>query len=147
VTTGSIPVSRKIIRDALAAGLAAGMPSAAAVYGYQKTDFGSLSPVVRIAAAGVLRPQMEARGIRSEFRFSVQLWVLFAGTGQGWTEADAEDQLDQLEYELISWISNNQNTGDWTGIQYSDLTVVDVLDISGTLYLVEEIPLTVRVWG
>jgi len=144
---GSAPISRKVIREALATGLASGVSTAEAVWDYQRSDLGGQSPVIRVLAQSSTRPQLAQRGIRSEFGFVIQVWVLWKSQGGEWTEAEAEDQLDQLEWEIISWMVGNQNTDNWTALQYAQPTAIDTITIGGDIYLVEDIPVRVSVYG
>lgn len=152
MSDGTNPISRKDIRRALGDGLAANMPTAQAIYRYQKSDLKGQSPVVRVFSARSLRPQKTGHGgVRSQFGFVVQLWVLYAGDGiQNWSEEGAEDTLDQLEYELISWMVQNQ--GDqvgtlWTSLKYGGWSVVDNVKVAGNTYLVEDVPVIAEVFG
>lgn len=139
-------VSRKDVRQAIAAGLAANMPTAQVVYRYQKSDFDQQSPVVRVFSAGSVRPTMTARGSRSKFHFSVELWVLY-DNGGGWSEEKAEDALDTLEKELVAWVSNNQVTSLWTSLNFGQQSVLGNVIVGGVPYLVEEIMLIAEVYG
>lgn len=137
-----LPISRRAVRESIAAGLAAGLPSAQAVYGYQETDLQGQSPTVRVYTAGAQRPQLPATGIRSRFRYTVELWVLFED------EAAAENTLDQLEYELITWLGANQIGDLWQALMYEGESVVDNVRVSaGSVWLVEEIHLVAEVYG
>lgn len=137
------PISRKAVRDAIAAGLAAGMPSAQAVYGHQQTNLAGQSPAVRVYTAGGERPQLPATGIRSRFRYNVEIWVLFTND-----EAGAEDLLDQLEYELITWLGANQIGELWQALMYDGESVVDNVRVTaGDVWLVEEVHLVAEVYG
>lgn len=141
-------INRQTVRDAIAAGLQAAMPTAQAVYGHQRTNIGNQSPVVRIYTFGGMRPQIPATGVRSRFFYTVELWVLFTTiAGQNY-EADAEDTLDQLEYELISWVGANQNDNLWQALMFEGQSVVDNIKIAaGDVWLVEEIRLVAEVYG
>lgn len=150
MSDGGSPVNRKTIRQAIAAGLAANMPSAQAVYGYQRSKFDGRASVVRVFSASADRPMFAEQGIRSEFGFIVQLWVLYASpTTQVWSESEAEDKLDDLEYELISWIVDNQVPADmlWTALRYARGSVVDTHKVGGESYLVEDVFVVAEVYG
>lgn len=146
MSLGDGPISRRVVREAIALGLAAGMPTAQAVYNHQKTAFDGQSPVVRILSVGSERPSMTERGIRSKLMFLVQVWVLFTPSG-AWSEADAENALDQLELELISWIVANQQTELWTGLRYERRSLVETVKVAGDVYLVEDVMIQADVYG
>lgn len=140
------PISRKVVRDAITAGLAANVPSAQAVYGYAKADFSGQSPVVRVMSTNVLRPQLAQQGIRSMMRFTVDVWVLM-GDEAGWTESNAEDTLDAIEHEIVTWVTGNQNNGLWTSLLYDRETDIQPVVVAGEPWLVEEITLRAEVYG
>ena len=148
---GDVPISRKDVRRALGDGLAANMTTAQVIYRYQKSNFAGQSPVVRVFSARSLRPQKTSHGgVRSQFGFTVQLWVLYAGDKMQVSEESAEDTLDQLELELITWLVANQ--GDqagtlWTSLKYGGWSVVDNVKVVGNTYLVEDVLVIAEVFG
>ncbi len=144
--TGSTPISRKDVRQALASGLTTALTGAQAVYRYQKSDFDQQSPVVRILSSGSERPAMTAQGIRSKFSFTVELWVLYAN-GATWTEENAEDAMDTLEQQVISYVAANQVTSTWTTLRYGRPSTLGNVTVGGAPYLVEEIVLVAEVYG
>lgn len=140
------PINRKTVREAIGAGLAASLTSAQAVYSHAKADFGGQSPVVRISSESSERPGLTRQGIRSIFRYTVEVWVLLTDR-DGWTEQDAEDTLDTLEKEIISWMVNNHNTDMWTSLTYDgQSTVIAAID-GGDTWLIERIPIRAEVYG
>lgn len=140
------PISRKVVREAIGAGLAANLPSAQAVYAHAKADFGGQSPVVRISSESSERPGLTRQGIRSIFRYTVEVWVLLTDR-EGWTEQDAEDTLDTLEKEIISWMVGNHNTETWTSLTYDgQSTIIAAID-GGDTWLIERIPIRAEVYG
>lgn len=142
----STPVNRKLIREAIGAGLAANLPSAQAVYNHSKADFGGLSPVVRISSESSERPGLTRQGIRSIFRYTIEVWVLLTDR-DGWTEQDAEDTLDTLETEIITWITQNHNTELWSALVYDgQSTIIAAID-GGDTWLIERIPIRAEVYG
>lgn len=141
-----LPVSRKLIRETIAAGLAVNLPSAQAVYNHSKADFGGLSPVVRISSESSERPGLTRQGIRSIFRFTIEVWVLLTDR-DGWTEKDAEDTLDTLETEIITWITQNHNTALWSTLVYDGQTTIIVAIDGGDTWLIERIPIRAEVYG
>ncbi len=143
---GDVPISRKDVRQALASGLTTALTAAQAVYRYQKSDFSQQSPVVRVYSSGSERPAMTARGIRSKFFFTVELWVLYAN-GTTWDEEDAEDAMDTLEQQVMGYVANNQVTTTWTTLRYGRPSTLGNVTVGGAPYLVEEIVLVAEVYG
>ncbi len=78
------------------------------------------------------------------------IWVdiMVALTGTSWTEADAEDRLDDIEQAVAGVIeSNREESGYWTFIGYMEMSTVSNVAISGTPYIRETIPITAEVFG
>lgn len=144
-------ISRETMRDQLATlietAVVNGDPQLAqAVYNYQKTDLSGLSPVVLVYGGGIERPTATFQGSKT----SVWLWVdiLVALTGTSWTEADAEDRLDDIEQAIAGVIeSNREESGYWNFISYMEMSTVSNAAVSGTPYIRETIPITVEALG
>ena len=147
MSNGAEPISRRVVREALAGGLRAACAGAQAVYAYGASDFRSQWPVVRVMSRGSNRPAVTAAGVRSQFVFLVDVWVLYKDAEAGWTEEDAENTLDALEREIISWIAANQGGETWTSIYYRGASTVDVALIAGEPWLTEAIQVTAEVYG
>lgn len=140
------PISRKVVREAIGAGLAAGVTSAQAVYSYAKADFSGQSPVVRVMGSSIERPQLSQQGIRSMMWFTVDVWVLLTDEA-GWSEQDAEDTIDAIEHEIVTWVTANQNNGTWTSLLYDRPTDIQPVVVAGEAWLIEEITLRAEVYG
>ena len=138
---------RKEIRDYLAAGLNSAITSAQRVDGYQRTDIGSDSPVVRVMSSGSDRPAIVTKGDRSKFRFLIQSWTLFTEVEGQWTEADAESAMDEIERQVATWISANQNIPDyWLSLTYDGFSSVTTAKEAGEVWLVETMPVIAEVY-
>lgn len=144
-----MPINRKAVRVELAAGLAAGLTTAKTVAAYQRTQWAiSDTPLVRVMSGGSLRPQLTEQGMRSTFRYAVDVWVLLALQDNSWTAEDAEDTIDQIEYEIVSWLTANQLGHTWTGVQYEGMSYIEPVNIErGEIYLVERVGVAVEVYG
>lgn len=140
------PISRRVVREAIGAGLAANVPSAQAVYSYAKADFAGQSPVVRVMGASIERPQLTQQGIRSMMWFTVDVWVLLSDEA-GWSEKNAEDTIDAIEHEIATWVTGNQNNGTWTSLLYDRQTDIQPVVVAGETWLIEEITLRAEVYG
>lgn len=138
-------VNRKDIRATLAAALTTALTTAQAVYGYQRGGFEGRTPVVRVMSAGSERPRYTAQGNRGTLHFLVQLWVLYTDPDAGWTEANAEDALDQLEYELAAYVETYRATDDWIAIDLEGRSRVEIVRYQGLPYVVEDVPIAVKV--
>lgn len=141
----SVAMSRKMVRDALVTAVTPALTVAQVVAGYQKANVQGQWPAVLIFTSGSLRPQVTEQGIRSEFHYIAQLWVLYYKEGY-WTEAEAEDTLDALEQQLAEWLANNQVGELWTSLAFNGRSRVSIVPNSGEPYLVEEIPIMAEVY-
>lgn len=137
-------MSREIVRDAIVEQMRPALTVAQSVEGH-KANIQGQWPAVRVLTGGSLRPQVTERGIRSEFYYLVQLWVLFHKEGL-WTEAEAEDTLDALEQQLAEWMANNQVGEIWTGLMFEGRSHVGTTNEGGETFLVEEIPIKAEVY-
>ena len=144
--------SRETVRDALTTllntALVSGSPQLAqAVYGYQKADFGSISPVVLVYGDGAERPVATFAGGKTSFYLVVGVFVAITATGS-YTEADAEDILDDIEVKIAETLENNRsNTDDWVYIDYADRSYIQDVAIGGVPYTNENILVRVDVFS
>jgi len=121
-----------------------GLP-AQAVYPYQVGDFAGQSPVV-VVASGPADHQTNGFGcVRASFQLLVFVFVAYAAAG-GWTEADAEDALDDIEAIIAGVIEANGRSEAWDKIAYSGPTQPDPVVIGGVEYRRELIALDVQVF-
>lgn len=136
-----MPADRAAARAALAQILAAEVSAAQAVYAYQPGDFGGQSPVVCVSSGPIRRPPLSFRGGQAALQLVVDVFVLYADEGAGYTEADAEDALDQVEHQVAGVVARYQEAGAWNTLDYAGDTTVDFLTIGGVPYKHERIPL------
>lgn len=138
--------NRSAIRKKLAELLEADLTTVEALYSYQKTQFSEGMPVVRVMSAGSLRPPSIAAGNATRFYFVVQVWVLFSEIDGNWTEENADDTLDAIETEIADWVDQNQQVvGYWKTVQYAQRSTTRIIEEDGEAWLVEDIPLEIRV--
>lgn len=142
----SVVMNRKLVRDAIVAGMTPALTVAQLVVGHQKANLGGQWPAVMVFTAGGQRPQVTDRGIRSEFHYVAQLWVLYYSKDGLWTEAQAEDTLDALERQLTEWLAENQISELWTTLAFNGRSMVSIRTDTGESYLVEEIPIKAEVY-
>lgn len=140
----SVALNREIIRDTLVEDLRAALTVAQKVEGH-KANINGQWPALFLLTAGSLRPQVTEAGIRSEFYYLAQLWVLYHKEGL-WTEAEAEDTLDALEQQLAEWMANHQVGELWTALMFNGRSQVGITVDGGESFLVEEIPIKVEVY-
>lgn len=142
--------NRKTVRKQLASLLDASLTGAGnpaqEVFNHKITDFDEKSPVIVVTSRGIGREKItEVTPVQSEHLFWVYTFVILGVEEDSWTEADAEDLLDDLEYEIAQVIDDNDiEENYWDGIEYDGRSDVDDVLISGTIYKREAIP--VRAW-
>lgn len=141
----STAMNREVVRDTIVAGLQPALTVAQTVVGHQKANLAGQWPATMVFTAGSLRPQVTEQGIRSEFYYVVQLWVLYFKEGL-WTEAQAEDTLDALEQQLVEWMINNQVGELWTSLAFNGRSRISIVPLAGESYLMEEIPVMAEVY-
>lgn len=135
--------SRAEAREALASLLSNSVEAAAEVHAHKAGDLAGKSPVLVVLSAKSGRPKLTNRGSRSEFFLEVHSFVLDALQDGSWTEAQAEDKLDEIEQQVAQAVANNQENGDWNTIDYEGETKIREVIIGGNAYLEEIIPIKV----
>lgn len=141
-----MPVSRAEARKALATELTTALPTAQVVYDHMKGGFAGQSPVVRVMSAGSERRRFTPQGGRGELHFTVQFWVMYASPGNNWSEEDAENAIDQLEYELAEYVDSNRQGNPWKSLEYSTRSGIELVRLEGKPYLIEDVPIVMKVY-
>lgn len=138
-------INRKTVRTRLAALLKAAVPSASQVIDHYTNDFGGISPTVMVVSGGSMRPPLTARGQATRLYLAIQVFVS-AKTSDAWTDDQAEDLLDQIEYEIGQALDSSQvqNDGTWDSISQDSSSLIDKVVVNDP-YLFESIPITIEV--
>jgi hypothetical protein len=141
--------NRKDVRKEVAAYLTANLVGTGkplqAVYPYKKSDFGGASPVGLVISAGSSRPVFTARGRRLIANLEVWIFVLYADPNGASREAEAEDQIDDIEAALEPLLGGVEHEG--MALDYRQATVVTQLPVGGLVYLWEIIPIQASLAG
>lgn len=138
-------VNRETVRDALVTLLASGLTGIAQqVVGNRISDPQGQTPVVAVLSSGSERPRLTFQGTGAVFHLLIQSLVL-AEDATGYTEADAEDKLDLLEASIAQVINDNARTTTWDYIELTGRTDVADVAIGGHAYLLETIPVAIKV--
>ena len=138
---------RETVRDALTVLLSAGVSSAQAVYGYQVGDLGGQSPVVCCYSAGSHRTPLTQQGNQTFIYLNIDSYVLYRDPESAYGEDEAEDVLDAIEQEIASVIESNRRATNWGHLNYDSASTVLKVDLGGTFYLWESIPVVARVYA
>lgn len=139
--------SRKAARDALVTLLTAalvdpGTLPVQTVTGSKVTSLEGLTPLVSVLSAGTLRERLTFQGDIPTFSLEVQVWVRQACTG--WTNAQAEDALDEIEALIAGVYESNRGTANWEVLEYTGPSRVVEMAVAGNGYYVERIPSAVK---
>jgi hypothetical protein len=138
-------MSRETVRKAFATLLESGVTQAQDVYPYQVGDFNGQSPVLVVTSGGTERRNLTLRNRIPKYWFDIHVFVLYAEPDASWGEDDAEDALDNIEQAIATIIDANQQTANWSKIDYDGRSKADSLVIAGTEYRHEVIPVVVEV--
>lgn len=133
--------SRETARDALVVDLTTalvgtGLP-VKTVKGSKVTDLEGLTPLVSVLSAGTKRVRGTFTGDVPTFYLEIQVWVRQACTG--WTNAQAEDALDEIE-ALIAAVYESRGQANWEALEYNGPSRVVEMAVAGNEYYVERIP-------
>lgn len=138
----NVTTNRKDVRLLLTTLLSSGVQGT--VEGFQ-TDPAGRSPLVQVVSSGSHREDVRRTGSSGPQMFTVHCFVVHSDEESSWTEEDAEDMIDDLEYQIVTCLEGNQNTELWTSVGYEMSSIVDRISIGGVPYLYEVIPLVVGV--
>jgi len=134
--------SRETIRDALVTLLDTALSGTVkTVTGSKAADLAGLTPLVAVLSSGSNREALTFQGTVPTFYLEVQVWVLQATTG--WTNAQAEDKIDEIEALIAGVCEDNVNTANWTRVTYTGRSIVRDQTVAGVQYYLEIIPLTI----
>lgn len=134
--------SRETVRDALKALLEAqlvgvGLPVKTVTSSKNKSLDGQ-TPLVAVLSGGTERERLTFEGDKPTFYLEVQVWVL--QEGDGWTNAQAEDALDEIEALIANVYESARETANWAVLEYDDRSYVIEKESNGRLYYIETIP-------
>ncbi len=143
--------NRETVRDEVATLLGAalvgsGLP-AQEVVNYRKGDLEGKSPVVQVSSYASDRSRMTAKGGRTTVYLLVAMFVLYALEDGSWTEAQAEDALDQIESLIAGVVQANQVTAYWGALDYDGRSERIDVAIGGQEYIVEALTLKAEVYA
>lgn len=139
-------VSRRLIRQRLAQELGGYLLSAAAIYDHKPGQIGG-HPAVFVISSGTNRDKTATAGFGAVFDFEIHNLILYADADANWSEQEAEDALDLLEYELSQFMGEKTNLKNdlWKSIRYLGRSIIGKLVIGGNTYQDEIIPIQVFV--
>ena len=137
-------VSRKPVRQQLAIDIAVSMTTAKTVYDHRPSTLNG-SPAVLVISVNTLRNRrLSQSGLGQEFFFEIHNLVRneFSTT---YTEEDAEDALDDLEFELAGWMDDPTKTKStlWQSVRYDGPTILGRTKIGGIEYQDEIVSIVV----
>ncbi len=138
--------SREEARDALVALfltklVGAGLP-VKTVVGSKVTTLKGLCPLVAVLSAGTLRERATFMGTMPTVFLEVQVWMPQEQTG--WTNAEAEDAMDEIEKLIAEVYQDNVGTANWSILENDGRSLVEEYAVDSLPYYMERIPTRVR---
>lgn len=106
-----------------------------AVYDYQVGDFDGKASTVVVTSGGIMRVQQSFGTCwHNTYRLDCYLFVLYADPDSSWTEADAEDKIDDIEAAFADVVMTGTNDA-WDGTpEYAEQTALAVVQVGGVSY-------------
>lgn len=138
--------NRRLIRQRLALDLKGYMQSAQAIYDHKPGKING-HPAVFVLSSGSSRDKLVTAGFGAVYFFEIHNLVLYADSTADWSEEEAEDSLDLLEFELSQFMADKNNLKNdlWKSIRYLGRSIIGKIIIGGKAYQDEIIPLQVFV--
>lgn len=137
---------RKHLASLLETALVGNDKPAAAVFDYQVGDFNKLSPIVTVTSGPIeRRHQGFAPCWHTTVTLLIHVFVLYAD-GNGWTEENAEDAIDDIEATVADVLLANPQSDYWHKATYAEQpTLIDGIEIAGVEYRREVIAVQMEV--
>ena len=135
--------TRKAARETLVAVLTAAMTTCEEVNAYFKSDPAGKSPVLCIHSLSTMSTPMSFQGNRATYAFDIIKYV--RRSGEGITEATAEDTLDDVAHQLYEAVEANDCNAIWRSLSYSEPSTALPVDIGGIPYWMEVTGLAMEV--
>lgn len=136
-------LSRREVRNQLAAIIKAGIPALQAVYPFKAMDLQGQSPVITLASNGLKLDALSFREPSRIYFYAVHVLVLLTDVNAGWTSEDAENLNDDLVLALTQVLYDNKANEYWNSVEIEDRTFTDEVFIGGVTYLDEVIVVSV----
>lgn len=135
--------TRKAARETLVAVLISYMTACEEIHAYFKSDFGGKSPVLCVHSLSTMSTALSFRGNRATYSFDIIVYV--RRSGEGITEATAEDTLDDVAHQLYEAVEANDCNAVWQSLSYSEPSTALPVDIGGIPYWMEVTGLAMEV--
>lgn len=113
---------------------------ARASYAYKRGEF-TEGPTILVYSGPALRSQhgMGDERYNSQFTLFVDIYVPDASTAAGWSEADVEDKVDDLNKALADVIKDNEQNANWDFIELAEIpsNLLELEDEQGLSWVME----------
>lgn len=126
--------NRKFIRKTFKAILSGGISEVQKVISGQVDDFKGQSPIIVLDSAGSTRTPIAVGSSYPDHKIDLFTFVLCSDPENGWTEENAEDQLDDIECKIGDLIDANQQSAYWNAISYVQPSEAITVTIGGVDY-------------
>jgi len=140
-------VNRKTVRAAMHVVLSAGAPAGWNMFAYRAAALKGISPAILLGGVGSIRPPLTPKGLVSQFTIEVITLVLLRDDASDWTEAQAEDVLDDMELYVSNALLKNRRSELWDELTFLTPSIVDRVVEEGVPYLSESFMVSVGVFA
>lgn len=127
--------TRKAARETLAAVLIPYMTTCEEVNDYYKSDPAGKSPVLCIHSLSTMSQALSFQGNWATYGFDIIKYV--RRSGEGITEATAEDTLDEVSQQLYEAVEANDCNAIWQSLTYSEPSIAIPVNFGGIPYWME----------
>lgn len=136
---------RKKLADLIEASLVTSLGIVQAVYDYKIGDFQGASPVVVVTSGGSNYKPFTFQGTMPVYRIRIYVFVVYNTEDGTWTEANAEDAIDDINKAIADVISANDSLDNyWVSLEQAEMSDVGSVVIGGVEYQQEIIEVVVN---
>lgn len=105
-----------------------------AVYDYQVGDFAGAASVIVVTSGGIMRERQSFGTCWfNAYILDCYLFVLYADSDSSWTEADAEDKIDDIEAAFADVVMSG-TSATWDQALYEERSELAVVSVGGVSY-------------
>lgn len=105
------------------------------------------TPIVMVLSSGSDRLRTSRNATRASLFYEIHNAVLYEDAGLGWTRQNAEDALDNLEYDVARFVFGDDHSSEnWKDIVYAGRSFIDRVNIGGKEHQDEIIMIQVEVF-
>lgn len=104
------------------------------VYDYQVGDFAGAASVIIVTSGGIMRERQSLGACWfNAYILDCYIFTLYADPDSSWTEADAEDKIDDIEAAFADVVMSGTNSA-WDQALYEERSELAVVSVGGVSY-------------